>query len=51
LSASTKRREFQNDVLIALTALRHGASVVTANQEDFELLARAIKLKVIDVNT
>ncbi len=35
----TKRREFQNDALIALTARRHGARVVTANTRDFALLA------------
>ena len=34
-----KRREFQNDALIALTARRHGAMVVTANKRDFMLLA------------
>jgi len=34
-----KRREFQNDALIALTARRQGAMLVTANQRDFALLA------------
>lgn len=33
----SKRRDFQNDALIALTARRHGATVVTANRNDFEL--------------
>ena len=33
-----KRREFQNDALIALTARHHGATIVTANRLDFELL-------------
>jgi predicted nucleic acid-binding protein len=33
-----KRREFQNDALIALTARHHGATIVTANRSDFELL-------------
>jgi predicted nucleic acid-binding protein len=33
-----KRREFQNDSLIALTARHHGATIVTANRSDFELL-------------
>lgn len=41
-----KRRDFQNDALIALTARRHGATVVTANKADFELLAREIKLRL-----
>jgi predicted nucleic acid-binding protein len=35
-----KRRGFQNDALIALTARRHGATVVTANRLDFELLSK-----------
>lgn len=37
-----KRREFQNDALIALSARRHGAAVITANGADFRLLAREI---------
>lgn len=41
-----KRREFQTDVLIGLTALRHGATVITANRADFELLAREIPLSL-----
>lgn len=40
-----KRREFQNDALIALTARRHGAVVVTDNQSDFALLARAVRFQ------
>ena len=36
-----KRRDFQNDALIALTARRHGATVVTANSSNFELLRLA----------
>ena len=35
---TNKRREFQNDALIALTARRHGATVVTTNRVDFSLL-------------
>ena len=35
-----KRRELQNDALIALTARRHGAMVVTANKRDFALLEK-----------
>ncbi len=41
-----KRRDFQNDALIALTARRHGATIVTANRADFELLAREIKVRL-----
>lgn len=42
-----KRREFQNDALIALTARRHGACVVTTNHSDFALLQRRTKLGVM----
>ena len=41
-----KRREFQNDALIALTARRHGATVVTANCTDFALLSQATRVRV-----
>ena len=42
-----KRRDFQNDTLIALTARRHGAAVVTANRVDFELLARVVRVTIV----
>ena len=42
-----KRRDFQNDALIALTARRHGATVVTANRRDFTLLARVLRIPVL----
>jgi predicted nucleic acid-binding protein len=42
-----KRREFQNDVLIALTARRHGATVITANTADFSLLERRLRFGVV----
>lgn len=42
-----KRREFQNDALIALTARRHGATVVTSNQADFSLLKRRLNISVL----
>jgi predicted nucleic acid-binding protein len=42
-----KRREFQNDALIALTARRYGATVVTTNAIDFRLLAAETKAKVM----
>jgi predicted nucleic acid-binding protein len=44
-----KRRDFQNDALIGLTARRHGATIVTANRSDFELLAQAIDLRILVV--
>jgi predicted nucleic acid-binding protein len=44
-----KRRDFQNDTLIALTARRHGATVVTADLADFELLARELHISVLSV--
>ena len=46
---TSKRRDFQNDALIALTARRHGATVVTANGRDFALLARALEIEVLAV--
>jgi len=42
-----KRREFQNDALIALTARRHGATVVTTNNSDFELLRSELRISVL----
>ena len=42
-----KRREFQNDVLIALTARRHGATIVTTNRADFLLLKRRLSVPVL----
>lgn len=45
----SKRRDFQNDALIALTARRHGATVVTANREDFELLGRKLGVRILAV--
>jgi predicted nucleic acid-binding protein len=45
----TKRRDFQNDALIALTARAHGATVVTANRADFELLGRALRVPILVV--
>jgi predicted nucleic acid-binding protein len=44
-----KRRDFQNDALIGLTARRHGATIVTANRNDFELLAQAFDLRILVV--
>ena len=45
----SKRRDFQNDTLIALTARRHGATVVTANRGDFELLGKRLGVSVFAV--
>ena len=42
-----KRRDFQNDALIALTARRHGATVVTVNSSDFELLRSELRISVL----
>jgi len=44
-----KRMAFQNDVLIALTARRHGATIVTANRSDFEILGRELGIAVLPV--
>jgi len=45
----SKRRDFQNDALIALTARGHGATLVTANREDFEILSRKLGVGVLVV--
>ena len=37
------------EALIGLTAVRHGATVVTANHTDFELLTREIPLSLFPV--
>ena len=42
-----KRRDFQNDALIALTARRHGATVVTVNTSDFELLRSVLRITIL----
>jgi predicted nucleic acid-binding protein len=47
----SKRREFQNDALIALTARRHGATVVSANVSDFNLLARELRIQLLTPRT
>ena len=43
----SKRRDFQNDALIALTARRHGATIVTANSSDFELLQSELRISLV----
>jgi len=42
-----KRRDFQNNALIALTARSHGATVVTASSSDFELLQSELRISVL----
>ena len=42
-----KRRGFQNDALIALTARRHGATVVTTNHRDFTLLRYRLGITIL----
>ena len=44
---AAKRRDFQNDALIALTARRYGATVVTTNAEDFHSLAADLGIPVL----
>ena len=46
----TRRMRFQNDTLIALTARRQGATVVTLNRDDFELLAQEVGASVFPLN-
>jgi predicted nucleic acid-binding protein len=43
----SKRRDFQNDALIALTARGHEATVVTANRDDFEILGRRLGVAIL----
>jgi predicted nucleic acid-binding protein len=45
----SRRRSFQNDVLIALTARRHGATVVTTNRRDVELIAQQVGVRILPV--
>jgi predicted nucleic acid-binding protein len=44
---ASERREFQNDALIALTARRYGAAVVTHNRGGFSHLSRRLGIRVI----
>lgn len=44
-----KRRDFQNDALIALTARRHGATIVTADYSDFDLLRSELRISVLPI--
>jgi len=41
-----KRREFQDDALLALMARRRGAVVITSNRTDFELLEPGVGVRV-----
>jgi predicted nucleic acid-binding protein len=45
----SKRRDFQNDALIALTARGHRATVVTANRGDFEILGKRLGVPMLFV--
>ncbi len=45
----SKRRDFQNDALVALTARRHSATVVTSNRTEFQLLARELGIHILAV--
>ena len=46
---TAKRRDFQDDALIALTARRHEATVVSANRGDFDLLSHETGVRVLPV--
>jgi predicted nucleic acid-binding protein len=45
--ASLVRASFQNDLLIAATCREVGATLITANARDFELIAGAIGLRYL----
>lgn len=42
-----KRRDFQNDALIGLSAKRYGAWVITSNRKDFDLLKGQFQINTI----
>jgi predicted nucleic acid-binding protein len=44
-----RRRDFQNDVLIGLTGRRHGATVVTTNRFDFELVSKEVGVSILAI--
>jgi predicted nucleic acid-binding protein len=44
-----RRRDFQNDALVALTAEHHGATVATSNRRDFEILSQEAGIAVVYV--
>jgi predicted nucleic acid-binding protein len=44
--AAAKLRDLHFDVLIALTARSHGASLITTNRKDFELITRYRQIKL-----
>jgi predicted nucleic acid-binding protein len=44
-----KIRDLQNDTLIALTARKHGATVVTVNRRDFEAIHSLVRFSAIYV--
>jgi predicted nucleic acid-binding protein len=45
-----KRRDFQTDALIALTARRHGATIATTDTLNFELLRASPGIAIFPVN-
>ncbi|HKV51494.1 MAG TPA: type II toxin-antitoxin system VapC family toxin [Gemmatimonadaceae bacterium] len=44
-AASLARASFQNDLLIAATCRERGATLITANARDFEIIKRVIALR------
>jgi predicted nucleic acid-binding protein len=44
--SAEKLRDLHFDVLIALTALQHGATVITSNRSDFELIRKYKEFKL-----
>ena len=44
---SGRLRALRNDVLLAATALLHGAAVMTRNREDFALIAAVLPVRVV----
>jgi predicted nucleic acid-binding protein len=44
---STRLRALRNDVLLAATALLHGAAVMTRNRDDFAVIAAVLPVRVV----
>lgn len=46
-NAATKRRSFWNDLLIAASCARVGATLLTSNEKDFRRVRRAIRVETV----
>lgn len=46
-AGSLAKRSFANDMLLAASARELGASIVTLNQRDFDIIARVVPIRVL----